>query len=40
MKWTKKEIQLLMTAEQIARAQEMSTRVANLFNRINTPPTK
>ena len=33
----KKEIQLLMTAEQIARAQEMST---NLFNRINTPPTK
>ena len=32
-----KEIQLLMTAEQIARAQEMST---NLFNRINTPPTK
>ena len=37
VKWTKKEIQLLMTAEQIARAQEMST---NLFNRINPPPTK
>ena len=37
VKWTKKVIQLLMTAEQIARAQEMST---NLFNRINTPPTK
>ena len=37
VKWTKKEIQLLMTTEQIARAQEVST---NLFNRINPPPTK
>ena len=34
--WTKK-IRRLMTAEQIARAQEMST---NLFNRINPAPTE